>query len=158
MQQYLRCYLFGQIDVGIFQRQINVGILVFISIFQIHTDINAVAAGGQVGILDCQVNICTLAHLDDGFIFFGICGHFSRGAVWVLVSLVSTFTPSTTMVAPVTSSLTVMVFVVVVSDVELFSVLLPEGSVVLSVDVVSAVPLSELSVDGGLLPLARCCP
>ena len=63
------------------QRQINVGILVFISIFQIHADINAVAAGGQVGILDCQVNICTLAHLDDGFIFFGICisGHFSRG-------------------------------------------------------------------------------
>ena len=46
---------------------------------QIHADINAVAAGGQVGILDCQVNICTLAHLDDGFIFFVICGHFSRG-------------------------------------------------------------------------------
>ena len=49
------------------------------------------------------------------------------GSVWVLVS---TFTPSTTMVAPVTSSLTVMVFVVVVSDVELFSVLSAEESVV----------------------------
>ena len=71
---------FGQIDFGIIQRQVNVGFLVFIFAFQIHTDINAVAAGGQVGIPDCQVNICTLAHLDDGFIFFGICGHFSRGA------------------------------------------------------------------------------
>ena len=46
------------------------------------------------------------------------------------VLVVSTFTPSTTMVAPVTSSLTVMVFVVVVSDVELFSVLSAEESVV----------------------------
>ena len=72
---------FGQIDFGIIQRQVNVGFLIFIFTFQIHTDINTVAAGGQVGILDCQVNICTLAHLDDGFIFFGICicGHFSRG-------------------------------------------------------------------------------
>ena len=70
---------FGQIDVGIIQRQVNVGFFVLIFAFQIHTDINAVAAGGQVGIPDCQVNICTLAHLDDGFIFFGICGHFSRG-------------------------------------------------------------------------------
>ena len=74
-----RCGIFRQIDFGIIQRQVNVGFLVIIIIFQIHTDINAVAAGGQVGILDCQVNICTLAHLDDGFIFFGICGHFSRG-------------------------------------------------------------------------------
>ena len=65
--------------MGIIQRQVNVGFLVFIFAIQIHADINAVAAGGQVGILDCQVNICTLAHLDDGFIFFGICGHFSRG-------------------------------------------------------------------------------
>ena len=73
---------FGQIDFGIIQRQINVGFLVIIFIFQIHTDINAVAAGGQVGILDCQVNICTLAHLDDGFIpcVPGIRGYFSRGA------------------------------------------------------------------------------
>ena len=75
---------FSQIDVGIIQRQVNVGffvLIVFILAIQIHTDINAVATGGQVGILDCQVNICTLAHLDDGFIFFGICicGHFSRG-------------------------------------------------------------------------------
>ena len=71
---------FGQIDFGIIQRQVNVGFLVIIFVIQIHTDINAVAAGGQFGILDCQVNICTLAHLDDGFIFFGICicGHFSR--------------------------------------------------------------------------------
>ena len=74
------------------------------------------------------------------------------GSVWVLVS---TFTPSTTMVAPVTSSLTVMVFVVVVSDVELFSVLLPEASVdcvSLSVGMGTSVPLlefSELSVVGG---------
>ena len=77
-----RCGIFRQIDFGIIQRQVNVGflvIIVFIFAIQIHTDINAVAAGGQVGILDCQVNICTLAHLDDGFIFFGICGHFSRG-------------------------------------------------------------------------------
>ena len=72
---------FGQIDFGIIQRQVNVGFLVTIFVIQIHTDINAVATGGQVGPLDCQVNICTLAHLDDGFIFFGICisGHFSRG-------------------------------------------------------------------------------
>ena len=68
-----------QVDFGIIQRQVNIGSLVFILTFQIHTNINAVAAGGQVGILDCQVNLCTLAHLDDGFIFFGICGHFSRG-------------------------------------------------------------------------------
>ena len=55
------------------------------------------------------------------------------------------------MVAPVTSSLTVMVFVVVVSDVELFSVLLPEASVdcvSLSVGMGTSVPLSELSVVG----------
>ena len=71
---------FGQIDFGIIQRQVNVGFLVIIFVIQIHTDINAVATGGQVGPLDCQVNICTLAHLDDGFIFFGICGHFSLGA------------------------------------------------------------------------------
>ena len=74
-----RCGIFRQVDFGIIQRQVNVGSLVSILVFQIHTDINAVAAGGQVGIPDCQVNICTLAHLDDGFIFFGICGHFSRG-------------------------------------------------------------------------------
>ena len=75
-----RCDIFRQIDFGIIQRQVNVGFLVIIFVIQIHTDINAVAAGGQFGILDCQVNICTLAHLDDGFIFFGICicGHFSR--------------------------------------------------------------------------------
>ena len=73
---------FGQINFGMIQRQVNVGflvIIVFIFAIQIHTDINAVTAGGQVGIFNCQVNICTLAHLDDGFIFFGICGHFSRG-------------------------------------------------------------------------------
>ena len=74
-----RCGIFRQVDFGIIQRQVNVGFFVIIIIFQIHTDINAVTAGGQVGILDCQVNICTLAHLDDGFIFFGICGHFIRG-------------------------------------------------------------------------------
>lgn len=52
-----------------------------------------------------------------------------------------------------------MVFPVVVSDVELFSVLLPEASVdcvALSAGVVSSVPLLELSVDGestsGALP------
>ena len=69
-----------QVDFGIIQRQVNIGSLVFILTFQIHTNINAVAAGGQVGILDCQVNLCTLAHLDDGFIFFGIYGHFCLGA------------------------------------------------------------------------------
>ena len=56
------------------------------------------------------------------------------------------------MVASFTPSLTVMVFVVVVSDVELFSVLLPEESVVVSVGVGTSVPFSEfseLSVDGG---------
>ena len=80
-------------------------------------------------------------------------------SVEVLVSLVSTFTPSTTMVAPVTSSLTVMVFVVVVSDVELFSALSAEESVdcvALSAGVVSSVPLlefSELSVVGGTSPV-----
>ena len=74
-----RCGIFRQVDFGIIQRQVNVGSLVSILVFQIHTDINAVAAGGQVGFPDCQVNICTLAHLDDGFIFFGIYGHFSRG-------------------------------------------------------------------------------
>ena len=68
-----------QVDFGIIQRQVNVGSLVIIIAFQIHTNINAVAAGGQVGIPDRQVNICTLAHLDDGFIFFGICGRFSQG-------------------------------------------------------------------------------
>ena len=71
-----------QVDFGIIQRQVNVGFFVIIIIFQIHTDINAVAAGGQVGILDCQVNICTLAHLDDGFIPCapGIWECFSLGA------------------------------------------------------------------------------
>ena len=78
-----RCGIFCQIDFGIIQRQVNIGFFVIIIIFQIHTDINAVAAGGQVGILDCQVNICTLAHLDDGFFILcvsGIRGYFSRGA------------------------------------------------------------------------------
>ena len=67
--------------MGIIQRQVNVGFLVFIFAFQIHADINAVAAGGQVGIFNCQVNICTLAHLDDGFIpcVPGIRGRFSLG-------------------------------------------------------------------------------
>ena len=71
-----------QVDFGIIQRQVNIGSLVFIFIFQIHTNINAMAAGGQVGILDCQVNICTLAHLDDGFIPCapGIWECFSLGA------------------------------------------------------------------------------
>ena len=72
-----------QVDFGMIQRQVNIGSLVFILTFQIHTNINAVAAGGQVGILDCQVNICTLAHLDDGFFIpcvSGIRGRFSLGA------------------------------------------------------------------------------
>ena len=68
-----------QVNLGIIQRQVNVSSFVIILAFQIHTDIDTMAAGGQVGIPDCQVNICTLAHLDDGFIFFGICGHSSRG-------------------------------------------------------------------------------
>ena len=75
-----RCGIFRQIDFGIIQRQVNVGSFIFILAFQIYANIDTMAAGGQVRILDCQVNICTLAHLDDGFIFFGICGHFSRGA------------------------------------------------------------------------------
>ena len=67
--------------MGIIQRQVNVGSYIFILAFQIHADINAVAAGGQVGIFNCQVNICTLAHLDDGFIpcVPGIRGRFSLG-------------------------------------------------------------------------------
>ena len=72
-----------QVDFGMIQRQVNIGSLVFILTFQIHTNINAVAAGGQVGILDCQVNICTLAHLDDGFFIpcvSGIWECFSLGA------------------------------------------------------------------------------
>ena len=71
-----------QVDFGMIQRQVNIGSLVFILTFQIHTNINAVAAGGQVGILDCQVNLCTLAHLDDGFIPCapGIWECFSLGA------------------------------------------------------------------------------
>ena len=71
-----------QVDFGIIQRQVNIGSLVFILTFQIHTNINAVAASGQVGILDCQVNLCTLAHLDDGFIPCapGIWECFSLGA------------------------------------------------------------------------------
>ena len=71
-----------QVDFGMIQRQVNIGSLVFILTFQIHTNINAVAAGGQVGILDCQVNLCTLAHLDDGFIpcALGIWECFSLGA------------------------------------------------------------------------------
>ena len=72
-----------QVDFGIIQRQVNIGSLVFILTFQIYTNINAVAAGGQVGILDCQVNLCTLAHLDDGFFIpcvSGIRGRFSLGA------------------------------------------------------------------------------
>ena len=78
-------------------------------------------------------------------------------SVWVLVSLVSTFTPSTTMVASFTSSLTVMVFPGAVSVVVLFSALLPEASVdcvALSVGVGTSVPLSELSVTSsvGALP------
>ena len=77
-----RCGIFRQVDFGIIQRQVNIGSLVFILTFQIHTNINAVAAGGQVGILDCQVNLCTLAHLDDGFIPCapGIWECFSLGA------------------------------------------------------------------------------
>ena len=51
-------------------------------------------------------------------------------SVGVLVSLVSTFTPSTTMVASFTSSLTVMVFPGAVSVGVLFSVLSVEESVV----------------------------
>ena len=51
-------------------------------------------------------------------------------SVGVLVSLVSTFTPSTTMVASFTSSLTVMVFPGAVSVGVLFSVLSAEESVV----------------------------
>ena len=83
---------------------------------------------------------------------FASAGTSAEVLVWVLVSLVSTFTRSTTMVASFTSSLTVMVFVVVVSDVELFSVLSAEESVdcvSLSVGVGTSVPLSELSVVGG---------
>ena len=78
-----------QVNLGIIQRQVNVSSFVIILAFQIHTDIDTMAAGGQFGILDCQVNICTLAHLDDGFfIFFGICGHFSRGAGGIYIHTV----------------------------------------------------------------------
>ena len=67
---------FGQIDVGIIQRQVNVGSFIFILAFQIYANIDTMAAGGQVGILDCQVNICTFTNGDSGFTCFaGICIH-----------------------------------------------------------------------------------
>ena len=71
-----------QVNLGIIQRQVNLSSFVIIFVIQIHADIDTMAAGGQVGVLDCQVNICTLAHLDDGFIpcVPGIRGYFSRGA------------------------------------------------------------------------------
>ena len=73
-------------------------------------------------------------------------------ATSVGVLVVSTFTPSTTMVASFTSSLTVMVFPGAVSVVVLFSALLPEASVdcvALSVGVGTSVLLLELSVVDG---------
>ena len=72
-----------QVNLGIIQRQVNVGSFIFILAFQIYANIDTMAAGGQVGIPDCQVNICTLAHLDDGFFILcvsGILGRFSLGA------------------------------------------------------------------------------
>ena len=65
-----------QVNLGIIQRQVNVSSFVIIFVIQIHADIDTMAAGGQVGILDCQVNICTFTNGDSGFTCFaGICIH-----------------------------------------------------------------------------------
>ena len=58
--------LIGQLDGSIFQRQIHLGVLVLVVAVQILADVDAVAAGGQGGILDGQVNVCALANGHSG--------------------------------------------------------------------------------------------
>ena len=53
--------LVGLVDGGIFQGQVHLGVLIFVGAVQILADVDAVAAGGQGGILDGQVNVCALA-------------------------------------------------------------------------------------------------
>ena len=53
--------LIGLVDGGIFQGQVHLGVLIFVGAVQILADVDAVAAGGQGGILDGQVNVCALA-------------------------------------------------------------------------------------------------
>ena len=53
--------LVGLVDGGIFQGQVHLGVLIFVGVVQILADVDAVAAGGQGGILDGQVNVCALA-------------------------------------------------------------------------------------------------
>ena len=53
--------LVGLVDGGIFQGQVNLGVLIFVGVVQILANVDAVAAGGQGGILDGQVNVCALA-------------------------------------------------------------------------------------------------
>ena len=53
--------LVGLLDGGIFQGQVHLGVLIFVGVVQILANVDAVAAGGQGGILDGQVNVCALA-------------------------------------------------------------------------------------------------
>ena len=53
--------LVGLVDGGIFQGQVHLGVLIFVGVVQILANVDAVAAGGQGGILDGQVNVCALA-------------------------------------------------------------------------------------------------
>ena len=53
--------LVGLVDGGIFQGQVHLGVLIFVGAVQILAEVDAVAAGGQGGILDGQVNVCALA-------------------------------------------------------------------------------------------------
>ena len=53
--------LVGLVDGGIFQGQVHLGVLIFVGAVQILANVDAVAAGGQGGILDGQVNVCALA-------------------------------------------------------------------------------------------------
>ena len=58
--------LIGLVDGGIFQGQVHLGVLIFVGAVQILADVDAVAAGGQGGILDGQVNVCALANGHSG--------------------------------------------------------------------------------------------
>ena len=58
--------LIGLVDGGIFQGQVHLGVLIFVGAVQILANVDAVAAGGQGGILDGQVNVCALANGHSG--------------------------------------------------------------------------------------------
>ena len=58
--------LIGLVDGGIFQGQVHLGVLIFVGAVQILADVDAVATGGQGGILDGQVNVCALANGHSG--------------------------------------------------------------------------------------------